>query len=104
LIGSSVVNFSFARREINQSMALAATTTVHIPSEPEPFVLQTALNDYHISYELTACVEDVNRYRETLSALLGSIEDAFARAKVEILSSMYNAVRDGNRSTVPSWS
>ena len=49
-------------------------------------------------------MEDVNRYRETLSALLGSIEDAFARAKVEILSSMYNAVRDGNRSTVPPWS
>lgn len=99
-----MVNFSLARREINQSMALATTTKVHIPSEPEPFVLQTALNDYHISYELTACMEDVNRYRETLSALLGSTQDAFAQAKGEILSSMDNAVRDGNRSTVPPWS
>ena len=120
-----MVNFSFARREINQSVALATTitigydvpwrtvhqlllsaaeTTAGIASEPEPFVLQTALNDYHISYELTACVEDVNRYRETLSALLGSIQDAFGQAKVEILSPMYNAVRDGNRSTVPPWS
>jgi small-conductance mechanosensitive channel len=125
VISSSVVNFSFARREINQSVAVATTitigydvpwrtvhqlllsaaeTTTGIASEPEPFVLQTALNDYHISYELTACVEDVNRYRETLSALLGSIQDAFAEAKVEILSPMYNAVRDGNRSTVPPWS
>ena len=124
VIGSSVVNFSFSRREIHQAVALATTITigydvpwrtVHqlllsaaeatagIASEPQPFVLQTGLNDYHISYELTAYVGDVDRYRETLSALLGSIQDAFAQANVEILSPMYNAVRDGNRSTVPPW-
>ena len=65
-------------------------------------MLQTALNDFHISYELNAYVREVSQYRETLSALLGSIQDQFAQADVEILSPNYHAIRNGNRSTVPS--
>ncbi|MEB3171286.1 MAG: mechanosensitive ion channel domain-containing protein [Synechococcaceae cyanobacterium] len=122
VIGASVVNFSFSRREIDQPVAVATTITigydvpwrqVHalllaaaaavegIAAEPSPFVLQTSLNDFHISYELNAFVADVARYRETLSALLGAIQDQFAGAAVEILSPGYQAIRNGNRSTVP---
>jgi hypothetical protein len=46
-------------------------------------------------------VRDVNRYRETLSKLLGAIQDPFAAAQVEILSPSYPAIRNGNPSTVP---
>ncbi|MEO1002485.1 MAG: mechanosensitive ion channel domain-containing protein [Cyanobacteria bacterium J06638_7] len=123
LIGASVVNFSFSRREIQQPVALATTITigydvpwrqVHelmlaaarsvagITREVEPFVLQTALNDFHISYELTAYVRDPGTYRQTLSDLLGALQDQFATAKVEILSPGYHAIRDGNATTVPS--
>jgi small-conductance mechanosensitive channel len=65
--------------------------------------LQTSLNDFHISYELNAYVADVLRYREILSDLLGAIQDQFAEAEVEILSPAYNAMRNGNLSTVPPW-
>ncbi len=64
-------------------------------------VLQTSLNDYHISYELNAAVENPLTFRETLSALLGAIQDCFAEADVEILSPLYQANRDGNSRTVP---
>jgi small-conductance mechanosensitive channel len=64
-------------------------------------VLQTALNDFHVSYELNAYVEEVNRYREIRSDLLGAIQDSFAAAEVEILSPGYNAIRDGNARTLP---
>lgn len=65
-------------------------------------MLQTALNDFHISYELNAHVREVDRYRETLSALLAAIQDSFAAADVEIMSPGYHAIRDGNARTVPS--
>jgi small-conductance mechanosensitive channel len=123
VIGASIVNYSLAAREIQRPVAVTTTVTigydvpwrqVHalllaaarriagICSEPEPFVLQTSLNDFHISYELNASVQDVARYRETLSDLLGAIQDEFAGANVEILSPGYHAIRNGNRSTVPA--
>ncbi len=122
VIATSVTNFSFSRREIAQPVALATTVTigydvpwrqVHalllsaarsvdgISDELAPFVLQTSLNDFHISYELTVFVREVERYRETLSQLLAAVQDAFAAAEVEILSPGYHAIRNGNASTVP---
>ncbi len=122
VIGASVVNFSFSRREIQQPVALSTTITigydvpwrqVHelilaaarsaagITEEIEPFVLQTSLNDFHISYELVAYVGDASLYRETLSQVLGALQDQFAAAGVEILSPGYHAIRNGNASTVP---
>ncbi len=122
VIGASVVNFSFSRREIQQPVALATTITigydvpwrqVHelmlsaarsvrgITDEIAPFVLQTSLNDFHISYELNAFVRDPATYRETLSEVLAALQDQFAAAGVEILSPGYHAIRNGNRSTLP---
>jgi small-conductance mechanosensitive channel len=79
----------------------AAADVAGVCEEPAPFVLQTALNDFHISYELNAGVREVERYRETLSELLAAIQDRFAAADVEILSPAYHAIRDGNARTVP---
>ena len=122
VIGASIVNFSFSRREIAKPVALATTITigydvpwrqVHglllkaalavpgIAADPQPFVLQLSLNDFNISYELNASVKDVMTYRETLSDLLAAIQDAFAEADVEILSPTYECNRDGSPRTVP---
>lgn len=122
VIGSSVVNYSQAEREINQPVAVGTSITigydvpwrqVHalliaaarsvpgVREEPAPWVLQTALNDFHITYELNACVADVNHYRETLSELLAAIQDQFADAGVEIMSPSYQVLRAGTHSTIP---
>ena len=122
VITSPILNYSFGRREIHRPVALATTITigydvpwrqVHalmlaaaravpgIAADPPPLVLQTSLNDFHISYELNASVRDVLLYRETLSELLASLQDRFAEADVEILSPMYQANREGGKSTVP---
>ncbi len=124
VIASPILNYSFSRREGAQPVAVATTITigydvpwrqVHglllgaagsvqgIASKPAPYVLQTSLNDFHISYELNASVADVLCYREILSELLGAIQDQFAAADVEILSPAYHAMRNGNSRTVPPW-
>ncbi len=124
VIASPILNYSFSRREGAQPVAVATTITigydvpwrqVHglllgaarsvagIAAEPAPYVLQTSLNDFHISYELNASVADVLSYREILSELLAAIQDQFAAADVEILSPAYHAMRNGNPRTVPPW-
>jgi len=122
VISSPILNFSFARRETLPPVAIATTITigydvpwrqVHalmlaaaravpgIATDPAPQVLQTALNDFHISYELNAGLSEVGRYRETLSELLASLQDRFAEAGVEILSPAYQSNREASASTVP---
>ena len=122
VINSAVVNYTFSRREIRKPVALATTITigydvpwrrVHelmltaarnvpgITDEIEPFVLQTSLNDFHISYELNAFVRDAGTYRQTLSDVLAALQDIFAEADLEILSPGYHAIRNGDTSTVP---
>lgn len=123
VIASPVINYSLASREINQPVALSACVTIgydipwrqvhallmaaaadvsDICSEPKPAVVQTSLNDFHVSYELNAYIAEPFVYRQALSQLLASIQDQFAEAGVEILSPAYEANRDGNRSVIPS--
>jgi hypothetical protein len=60
---------------------LAAARSVDgISTDPEPFVLQSSLNDFHISYAFNASVVDVNQYCEILSAPLEITPCAMATA------------------------
>jgi small-conductance mechanosensitive channel len=123
VIAASIVNFSFPRREMARPVAIAVSLTLgyDIPwrrvqqlllraagrtdlvlADPLPFVLQTSLNDHHITYELNACIGEEEHYREAVSALLASIQDSFAEADVEILSPAYACLRDGSARTVPA--
>ncbi len=86
---------------VHKLLILAALRTESILPDPPPFVLQTSLNDFHISYELNAYTRDANRMAEIYSELHRHIQDEFNRAAVEIMSPTYLAVRDGNTVTTP---
>ncbi|MEB3265166.1 MAG: hypothetical protein VKN13_00960 [Cyanobacteriota bacterium] len=75
---------------------------IRAAATPEPSVFQIAIDDFHGGDEPMAYVEEVNRYRETRSALLAAIQDRLATAGVGILSPAYDAIPDGNPSTVPA--
>jgi len=89
-------------RKVHELLIAAALDTPGILSEPAPFVLQTALNDFHVSYEINACTDQPNAMESTYSALHASIQDKFNAAGVEILSPAYQALRDGNELTIPA--
>ena len=88
-------------RKIHEVLINAAEATPHILSEPSPFVLQTALNDYNVAYELNACTDRADLMPAIYSELHQNMQDFCNEAGIEILSPMYNAVRDGNHSTIP---
>jgi len=95
------IGYDVPWRQVHHLMLEAARAVPGIAEQPAPKVLQTALNDFHISYEIDASLRDVSLYRETLSELLASLQDRFAAAGVEILSPAYQANRESDSSTVP---
>jgi len=69
--------------------------------EPAPFVLQTSLNDFYITYEINSYTDNAILMGRTYSALHQNIQDAFNAAGVEIMSPHYTSLRDGNETTIP---
>jgi len=88
-------------RTVHELLIEAARKTPHILAEPKPFVLQTALNDFYVTYELNAHTDDPRQMVDTYSALHAQIQDTFNEAGVEIMSPHYAQLRDGNRTAIP---
>lgn len=86
-----------------QSLLIAAAREVNdIMGEPPPFVLQTALDDFTVRYELNVYTKNPHRSVGIISELHERIQDGFHAAGVEIMSPHFTAIRDGNHAAIPS--
>jgi small-conductance mechanosensitive channel len=89
-------------RQIHDLLIKAALATELIEKDPVPFVLQTSLDDFYVSYQINAYTRVANKQQLTYSNLHQNIQDMFNEAGVEIMSAHYKYIRDGNQSTVPA--
>jgi small-conductance mechanosensitive channel len=96
------IGYNAPWRTIHQLLVSAAKSTSGILNQPEPFVLQTSLDDSYVSYQINAYTDQPNRMAQIYSELHQNIQDKFNEAKVEILSPRYGAIRDGNQATIPA--
>jgi small-conductance mechanosensitive channel len=76
-------------RQIDAMLLLAADRTPGLLKEPKPFVLQTALNDFYVSYELNAYTDLPHEMAMIYSDLHRNIQDAFNEFGVQIMSPHY---------------
>jgi small-conductance mechanosensitive channel len=88
-------------RQVHDLLIAAARRTRSIVEAPAPFVLQTALNDFYVAYEINAYTHEPQRMVQIYSDLHANIQDAFNEAGVEIMSPHFGALRDGNRIAIP---
>jgi len=88
-------------RTVHQLLIDAALACEDILHEPKPFVYQTALDDFYVHYEINAYTNQPNRMAQTYAELHAQIQDKFNEGGVEIMSSHYANVRDGNCTTIP---
>ncbi len=88
-------------RKVHQLLTEAALNTPGVLKDPSPFVLQTSLDDFYISYQLNVYIREANNMLKIRSELHQNIQDAFNRGGVEIMSPHYRAERDGNEVTIP---
>ncbi|HSF79951.1 MAG TPA: mechanosensitive ion channel family protein [Anaerolineales bacterium] len=101
---SVTIGYDVPWRQVHLLLIQAAEATEHILEDPEPFVFQTSLNDYYVTYELNAYTRNPEKMAPIFSELHQNIQDYFNAAGVEILSPAYSAFRDGHPSTIPSGS
>ncbi|MFZ5453635.1 MAG: mechanosensitive ion channel family protein [Thermodesulfobacteriota bacterium] len=88
-------------RQVHELLTAAALATDGIEKEPGPFVLQTSLNDFSVTYELNVYTGNAQEILRIQSELHAQIQDKFNDAGVEIMSPTYSALRDGNQVTIP---
>ena len=88
-------------RKVHELLIAAAAATPHILKEPAPFVLQTSLDDFYVSYQVNAFTDQPSAMAITYSELHKNIQDKFNEAGVEIMSPHFTAARDGNRTAIP---
>lgn len=89
-------------RKVEEVLIKAAIATPGIVSTPSPFVLQAALNDFNVTYQLNAFTDCPEVMPVTYSHLHQNIQDYCNAAGIEIMSPNFFALRDGNHSTIPA--
>lgn len=87
-------------RQVHELLIGAAKDTEMIKNDPVPFVLQTSLDDFYVSYQINGFTDQPDKQASIYSLLHQNIQDRFNEAGVEIMSPRYIAARDGNTTTI----
>lgn len=94
------IGYDVPWRLVHRMLIEAALRTKGVLHDPQPFVLETGLNDWYPVYQINAYTREAQRMSAIYSELFQNIQDRFNEEGVEIMSPTYIATRDGNASTV----
>ena len=95
------IGYDVPWKKMHQALLNAADRTEAILKEPKPFVLQTSLDDFYVSYQINGYTRETNRFNRIYSSLHQNIQDCCNEMGIEIMSPHYRAQRDGNNTTIP---
>ncbi|MDN3581502.1 mechanosensitive ion channel family protein [Mucilaginibacter flavus] len=95
------IGYDVPWQTVHNLLTSAALATEGVMADKQPFVLQTALNDFNVSYQLNAYTALSNQMAVVYSRLHQNIQDKFNEAGVEIMSPHYTSLRDGNHIQIP---
>jgi len=96
------IGYDMPWRDVHKALIDAALKTDKVVHDPSPFVLQTSLDDFYVSYQLNVFTYETRRYSHIYSNLHQNIQDIFNERGIEIMSPHYRAQRDGNTTTIPA--
>lgn len=96
------IGYDVPWKDMHQVLIDAALRTELVLQEPKPFVLQTSLDDFYVSYQINAYTKEPNKQAVIYSNLHQNIQDVCNERGIEILSPHYRAQRDGTQSTIPA--
>jgi len=86
---SVTIGYDAPWRTVHAMLLAAASATHGVSATPEPFVAQTALDDFYVRYVLWITIDDARTRLATLSALHANIQDRFNERGVQIMSPHY---------------
>ena len=85
------IGYEVPWRQVEAMLKEAAARVTGLLKEPEPFVLQTALTDFAVTYELNAYCKDANEMTTLYTELHRNIQDVFNEFGVQIMTPNYVA-------------
>lgn len=90
-------------QKVHEALLEAATRTPNVLQDDahKAFVLQTALDDFYVAYELNVLTHHPNAMASTYSYLHQHIQDVCNERGIEILSPHFSAIRDGSALNQP---
>jgi len=95
------IGYDVPWKKMHETLIEAAIRTEMILKDPKPFVLQTSLDDFYVSYQINAYTHEANKQAVIYSDLHQNIQDTCNENGIEIMSPHYKSLRDGNLSTIP---
>ncbi|MDQ6529363.1 mechanosensitive ion channel family protein [Flavobacterium sp. LHD-85] len=95
------IGYDVPWKDIHAALIDAALKTEMTEKEPKPFVLQTSLDDFYVSYQINVYTKEPTKQPRIYSSLHQNIQDSFNAAGIEIMSPHYSALREGNTTTIP---
>lgn len=95
------IGYDVPWKQVHELLLAAARDNENVEEDPAPFVLQTSLDDFYVSYELNAYTDKPQLMARIYSELHENIQDKFNEAGVEIMSPHFSAVRDGHQVNIP---
>ncbi len=95
------IGYDVPWKDMYQALIEAAIRTKLIIPDPTPFVLQTSLDDFYVSYQLKPYTKEANKQAGIYSELHQNIQDVCNERGIEIMSPLYRAERDSNQTTIP---
>lgn len=96
------IGYDVPWKQVHALMLAAAAAVDDILPDPAPFILQTSLDDFYVSYQLNAYTRAAGAQAGIYSRIHQNIQDQFNAAGVEIMSPHYRAQRDGHHTTIPA--
>ena len=96
------IGYDVPWKEMHRALIDASLRTEFVLHEPKPFVLQTSLDDFYVSYEINAYIKEPNKQAIIYSNLHQNIQDVCNEKGIEIMSPHYRALRDGNQTSIPA--
>jgi small-conductance mechanosensitive channel len=85
------IGYDVPWRQVEAMLIEAARRTKGVNQDPPPFVLQTALSDFAVEYQVNANCSNVSNLLQIYSELHAHILDVFNEYGVQIMSPAYIA-------------
>lgn len=99
---SVTIGYDVPWRDMHQALIDAANKTTLILNDPPPFVWQTSLEDFYVSYQINCYTNAPTKVMDIYSELHQHIQDICNERGIEIMSPHYRAGRDGSQTTIPA--
>ena len=82
-------NYVTPWRIIHELLIEAALKTTHVLKSPKPFVLQTALDDNYVRYQINCYTKQIAKVPAIYTALFENIQDGFAAKGLDLTAPEY---------------